>query len=186
MGCVRRSTCPNIYRFSAYYGHPLYVPNVVQFVGLANDISLIKLATPFTASTYPSAIRPVCLPMLPPPPWGTSGVVVSGWGRDRSGSSTNDLKWAYLKTVPMPVCLAYFQMFYPSYICAAPITGATCNGDSGSAAVAQPLFGGGPFHIDGVVSFGGFLGCSQLPISFKGFTNVWLFKNWINWVIQNF
>ena len=57
---------------------------------------LPQLRTPFTASTYPSTVRPVCLPTLPLPPWGFTTLVVAGWGRNAliGGSLTDNLKWA--------------------------------------------------------------------------------------------
>ena len=74
-----------------------------------------------------------------------------------------------------------------SKVCAIPISGGTCSGDSGSAAVTRGVFGGrDAYQVDGVVSFGGPLGCTRLPIALRGFANVGLYKNWINWVMMNF
>jgi secreted trypsin-like serine protease len=66
------------------------------------------------------------------------------------------------------------------YICASPTSGTICNGDSGSA---MGSVRNGRWEVDGVVSFG--RECSTSPLSFKGFTNVDLLKNWINFIMLN-
>ena len=76
-----------------------------------------------------------------------------------------------------------------SKVCGIPLSGGTCKGDSGSGAVTRGgVFGGAgdAYQVDGLVSFGGPLGCTRLPVALRGFTNVGLYKNWINWVMMNF
>ena len=52
IGCVSRGGCSDYYYFSAYLGFPLFVPEIplpITFpIGLANDISMIKVCFPFS------------------------------------------------------------------------------------------------------------------------------------------
>ena len=52
IGCVSRGGCSDYYYFSAYVGFPLFVPEIplpITFpIGLANDISMIKVFVPFS------------------------------------------------------------------------------------------------------------------------------------------
>ena len=95
---------------------------------------------------------------------------------------------ATVTTVPYGVCMAYFLNVQVTYICASPDGyvrpngGSSCNGDSGTAVVRSR---GGFWQADGIVSYGGVLGCLNFELAFNGFTHVWLFKNWINFIILN-
>jgi hypothetical protein len=93
IGCNKRSTCTTKYYFAWKWEHPLYIPSFLPVVGLLNDVALLRLKTPFTASTYPSTVRPVCLPSWPSPPWGFQPIVQAGWGKDQTGRVTDDLKY---------------------------------------------------------------------------------------------
>ena len=63
--------------------------------GIQNDVSLIKLANPFTS--WPSNIRPVCQPSAMSPPWGFDKLTIAGWGLNDAGQLEDDLK--YVSTV---------------------------------------------------------------------------------------
>ena len=93
-GCNQRSS-PNCHRlnFAWAWNHPLYFPplTLVPGIGIQNDISLIKIANPFTS--WPSNIRPVCLPSKMSPPWGFDKVTVAGWGIDEWDNLQDNLKY---------------------------------------------------------------------------------------------
>ena len=84
--------------------------------------------------------------------------------------------------------MVYFQNVQVTYICASPDGyirpngGNSCSGDSGTAVVKLR---DGFWQADGIVSYGGALGCLNFALAFKGFTHVWLFKNWINFIMLN-
>ena len=92
VGCIRRSGCPNRVHFSTYWTHPAYVPGVVPAVGLANDVAVLRLATPFTAASYPRNVRPVCLPSARLPLVGGYSLTVAGWGVGLTLSTTDELR----------------------------------------------------------------------------------------------
>ena len=93
-GCNQRSSsdCRRLY-FTWAWNHPLYFPplTLVPGIGIQNDIALIKIANPFT--TWPSNIRPVCMPSKMSPPWGFDKVTVAGWGVDEWDNLQDRLKY---------------------------------------------------------------------------------------------
>ena len=93
-GCNQRSSsdCTKLY-FTWVWNHPLYFPPLqfVPGIGIQNDVALIKIANPFT--TWPSNIRPVCMPRKMSPPWGFDKETVAGWGIDEWSNLQDDLKY---------------------------------------------------------------------------------------------
>ena len=205
VGCLSRSDCPNRIHFSHYWTHPLFVPgSIVPLVGLANDIAVLRLATPFTAGSYPRNVRPVCLPSAGLPVLGLHPLSVAGWGIGLTLSTTDELRKVFssdsfafpslfktsailvqaeMITMPFPTCNLYFQKLDFSSFCATPVEiGTTCQGDSGSGIVSDR---GGRSEIDGVVSYGLAppLGCAPLPGVFSGYQQVFIHLNWIRFVM---
>jgi hypothetical protein len=94
LGCNSRTFClpTNKFFFSDYKVHPLYFPVQIPGIGIANDVSLIKLKVAFNIFTYPKTVRPVCLPTLPMSPLGFQYVIATGWGVGLFGSPTDLLR----------------------------------------------------------------------------------------------
>ena len=65
---------------------------MVPAVGLANDVAVLRLATPFTAASYPRNVRPVCLPSARLPLVGGYSLTVAGWGVGLTLSTTDELR----------------------------------------------------------------------------------------------
>lgn len=65
---------------------------MVPTIGLANDIAVLRLATPFTADSYPNNVRPVCLPSARLPVVGGYSLSVAGWGIGLTLSTTDELR----------------------------------------------------------------------------------------------
>jgi hypothetical protein len=98
IGCNVRSTCPSANKifFDHVVVHPLYFPplSFVPGIGIANDVAMLRLSTPYTASSYPSAVRPICMPTEPLYPWGFYEVIATGWGIGITTSTTDELREA--------------------------------------------------------------------------------------------
>ena len=65
---------------------------MVPTIGLANDIAVLRLATPFTADSYPNNVRPVCLPSARLPVVGGYPLSVAGWGIGLTLSTMDELR----------------------------------------------------------------------------------------------
>ncbi|KAK2898487.1 hypothetical protein Q8A67_009905 [Cirrhinus molitorella] len=146
---------------------------------IRNDIALIKLETPVTAS---DTITPTCLP--------TSGDVlphnaacyVTGWGRlYTNGPLADALQQALLPVVDYATCSLpdwWGSQVTESMVCAGGDgVVAGCNGDSGGP--LNCAGSGGAWEVHGIVSFGSGLSCnySKKPTVF---TRVSAYIDWIS------
>ncbi len=157
--------------------HPSY-----ETYGFHDDISLIRLAVPFTKHTYPRSVGTLCLP-TGPVKVPNYFVVASGWGRSGAKQpTTSKLKEAILRTVSPDRCRRFYNLRDETFFCAIGVDGSICTGDSGSAVVSN-RDGSGRYEADGIVSFGSSSGCDTDIL--VGFTKVYDYVGWIRDVIEN-
>uniref|UniRef100_A0A3Q3WT92 pancreatic elastase II n=1 Tax=Mola mola TaxID=94237 RepID=A0A3Q3WT92_MOLML len=144
-----------------------------------NDIALVKLSSPVTAS---DTITPACLP--------AGGVVlphgapcyVTGWGRlSTDGPPADILQQALLPVVGHDICSQadWWSVLATEKMVCAGGDGVTagCNGDSGGPLNCQNA--DGSWDVHGVVSFGSGQGCNILQKP-TVFTQVSSYIDWIN------
>lgn len=156
--------------------------------GLHNNVALLFLETPIRIAEN---VNTVCLP-----PQGTnfdgSRCFVSGWGKDRFGKEGRYqviLKRIELPAVPHEHCQQklrntrlgkYFEL-HSSFMCAGGEIGHdTCKGDGGSPLVCPAPGAPGRYFQAGIVSWG--IGCGDDTPGV--YTNVPLFRNWIDGELQ--
>jgi len=123
-------------------------------------------------------VNSVCLPSraAPTPNY---RMTVSGWGResDARGATISDrLKDAVVETKTDAMC--YWSYVADQFICAADVSGTSCNGDSGSFVGSVR---DGRYEQDALVSFGGFR-CQGYDM---GMTEVYTYLDWIKKTIKN-
>ncbi|XP_029284048.1 transmembrane protease serine 9 [Cottoperca gobio] len=145
-----------------------------------NDISLLKLSSPVTFTTY---ILPVCLAAAGSTFFSGIDSWVTGWGNIGSGvdlPSPQTLMEVEVPVVGNRQCTCDYRLrniaITDNMICAGLRTGGkdSCQGDSGGPMVSKQ---GGRWIQEGVVSFG--IGCA-LP-NFPGvYTRVSQYESWIN------
>ncbi|XP_067003861.1 brachyurin [Anabrus simplex] len=152
--------------------HSSYNANTIN-----NDISLLRLTSAVSSSTY---ISPVRLPRSSQASqdFAGSAVRISGWGRTSSNSGVSStLNYADLTVITNTNCARYFgSVINSSKICTTGVNGRSpCNGDSGGPLVV--LESDGRYTEVGVVSFGA-NGC---PASYPAaFTRVTSYLSWIS------
>ena len=144
---------------------------------LANDISVLELATPVSLTDYPN-IKPACLPaegaQFP------GDAIVSGWGTVGSGMHLNS--WLHEVNVTVFAdgnCGAMNDYMTPDMLCAGLMEGGkdACQGDSGGPLVAVDPAMQGCMSLIGVVSWGfGCAGQDALGI----YAEVSHFTSWLN------
>jgi secreted trypsin-like serine protease len=163
-------------------------------VGFANDIALIKLATPVVEQT--GVVEYVKLATSDPPA-GTT-LQIQGYGQTFEGqnftsSSVIQLKIGNVIVATANDCINYFNsitippsgqklppnFFQPSAnICLRDGSVSTCHGDSGGSAVYKVNADDTRWTTVGLVSFSG----NTCPGTFTGFTRV---SQYYDWVLSN-
>ncbi|XP_012685207.1 elastase 2 [Clupea harengus] len=146
---------------------------------IRNDIALIKLETPVTAS---HAIMPACLPEDGHILDHDSPCYVTGWGRLWTGGPIADtLQQALLPVVSHANCSRpdwWGSLVTNSMTCAGGDGQlASCNGDSGGPLNCQAA--DGSWEVHGVVSFGSSMGCNYAKKP-SVFTRVSAYSAWIS------
>nr|CAD7451901.1 unnamed protein product [Timema tahoe] len=161
-GSDNRASGGTIYVVSQIINHAGYNSQTID-----NDISLIRVATPFVFST---TVRAISL--------GTAELAagtyttVTGWGATRSGGASS----AVLLQVSVPVvaqatCARQYNGITNGMLCAGYTAGGkdACQGDSGG-----PLISGG--LLVGVVSWGGVCAAANQP---GVYAKVSFYRSWI-------
>jgi len=153
--------------------HPSYSPGTYE-----NDISLMKVSTPFNLT---SRIQPVALPasgFLP-----TINTTTAGWGRiSEGGALSPQLQKVDVPYVDDATCnQAYGGRIKDSMICAGVLGEGgkdACQGDSGGPLMCNT---GSTSFLCGIVSWG--TGCAR-PNYPGVYTETSYFSEWINSVIK--
>jgi len=152
--------------------HENYSPITIN-----NDITLIRLATPYRFNDY---VSPSCLADTEPAA-GTD-VWVSGWGNVQGTCCDGDLKQAKLPIISRATCQSLWSAvnnipITEGMLCAGNANGypSACNGDSGGPLVAQT--DANKFVQVGIVSWGS-NGCKE-PNQPNVYANVARYRSWI-------
>ncbi|XP_066994808.2 trypsin alpha-4 [Anabrus simplex] len=139
-----------------------------------NDISLIRVSTPFTTS---NSVRPIALRNIPVPTTDASNCVVSGWGLTReNGQPSARLRYVEIMIMERTSCSIPYGGIPDGTVCAGDYSynKDSCQGDSGG-----PLVCNG--SLTGLVSYG--YGCARL--GFAGiYTDVNYYLPWIRREIE--
>jgi hypothetical protein len=158
--------------------HPSYTARPPQ--SKDNDIALIKLDGPATATQFVQLISPAESPGADTYLETNDPVAVTGWGALAFGGPAPDtLQEAEVLVAPQETCAAlYAGQITDNMICAGfPLGGVdSCQGDSGGPLVAQTS--SGDWIQAGVVSFGE--GCAQV-LRPGVYTRV---SRYIEWILQ--
>ena len=156
----------------AIYIHPQY-----DRLTVTNDIAILRVATPFTATIY---VQPACLPGPEPQP--SDEVTIVGWGAlALRGPVNNILKQASTRIVGE--CEVWWSQIDSSkQICVAdPKDGnSACQGDSGGPILAQYQ---GQYVVSGVTSYGRDCNTAGARNAPNVYTRVAAYKAWIKGII---
>ncbi|CAD5125958.1 DgyrCDS14141 [Dimorphilus gyrociliatus] len=142
-------------------------------IARANDISLLRLTTPFTLNEN---VAPACAPRTSS--YDGNTVTISGWGSTFSGGRvTDELRYTNVVVTPDSQCsTAYPGQIDESMICAAASGRDTCQGDSGGPMAYN---NNGKFEVIGLTSWG--RGCA-----FEGFPGVYAkVSTQLQWIADN-
>ncbi|KAL1517378.1 hypothetical protein ABEB36_001148 [Hypothenemus hampei] len=157
---------------------------------LANDIAILRLATPIDWTKHPH-ISPACLPH-PQDDYTGARCWTTGWGKDAFGDFgkyQNILKEVDVPIVGFGQCqrqmqntrLGYDFKLHPGFICAGGEEGKdACKGDGGGPMVCER---GGTWQLVGVVSWG--IGCGQAGVP-GVYIRVAHYLDWIRQVTQRY
>ncbi|XP_078487508.1 plasminogen-like [Ciona intestinalis] len=148
---------------------------------LNNDIALMKVTAPIT---FTNKIQAACLPTTKQPPPDQRIVIVSGWGRTQTASSSSVLMQASLKIISSARCRPMHDSLDEGMMCAGYISGGrdSCQGDSGGPLIDMND-NNGRYEIVGIVSWG--IGCG-LPNKPGVYTQVSYYLDWINWIMSSY
>lgn len=152
--CEHGTCAPSVQDFyiESYKVHEEY--NSSTF---ANDIALIKLATP---AEFNVNVKPICLPVdFPETDLAGEGAIVSGWGVTEHGTKSSKLLKATIPVRLVQECQSKYQRFAEvtdKQVCAGGADGQdSCGGDSGGPMKYIAFLIGMPRYIQyGIVSYG--------------------------------
>jgi trypsin len=154
----------NLVLVATIFQHPSYNPNTIK-----NDLTVLKLKTPFPASSHMRTIKPATVKIQ-------SGVTttVAGWGGTEYYYYTFALLYTTAPVISTASCRnynGYGDVSSTSQICVFKKDHDSCQGDSGG-----PLFTGSKAVAvqHGIVSYG--IGCGIKP---GVYTSVFYYRNWI-------
>ncbi|XP_064550405.1 melanization protease 1 [Drosophila montana] len=160
--------------------HPQYPGNARDQL---HDIALLRLIRQITFTDF---ISPVCLPIKPEHQntiFLGRKMVVAGWGRTETNSTSNVKKKAELESVATAECNRRYQTqrrtVTSSQICAGGVEGIdSCRGDSGGPLIMEDFNEGyGNYYLTGVVSYG------PTPCGLSGWPGVYtLVSTYIEWI----
>ncbi|XP_040189612.1 chymotrypsinogen A-like [Rana temporaria] len=151
------------------FRHPNYNSNTI-----ANDITLIKLATP---ATYTNRISPVCLAASADVFNGGERCVTTGWGYISASTQTtpSKLQQASLPLLTTANCQSYWgSKIQSTMICAGASGVSSCMGDSGGPLVCQ---NNGAWTLAGIVSWGSSSCSTSTPAVYARVTAL---RSWVD------
>ncbi|KAE8621342.1 hypothetical protein XENTR_v10004777 [Xenopus tropicalis] len=144
---------------------------------MANDIALIRLASPFT---FNGSIQPICLPNYREDFPEGKICWISGWGATEEGGDTSQtMDYAGVPLISNRVCntkYIYGGVIKPSMVCAGFLEGGvdTCQGDSGGPLACEDS---NVWKLMGTTSWG--IGCA-LRYKPGVYTRISSFLDWIH------
>ncbi|XP_072042750.1 trypsin-1-like [Amphiura filiformis] len=150
---------------------------------LANDIALLKLASPVTFNDH---ISPACLPSAPVQSACTTDSIITGWGDTEDPNNVPDyLQQVQVPYIPTETCNQrtwYNGEVFDEMFCAGYADGGvdTCQGDSGGPLVCKEADGN--YYVHGITSWG--YGCAD-PRNPGVYTRTAYFRAWIDNIINN-
>ncbi|XP_074141109.1 chymotrypsinogen B-like [Sminthopsis crassicaudata] len=138
-----------------------------DMVGLSNDITLLKLATP---AHYQDNVSPVCLPSVSDDfPEGTT-CITTGWGKNKQDARRrlNILQQAALPLLSNTKCKTFWgNIIKDSMICAGANGISPCMGDSSGPLICKKK---GTWTLVGIASWGNFSFSTNSPFAFTRVT----------------